>query len=102
MAAYLIVADRFGLNSNELFAAQRNRNYKCFVRLHIDRDGGLTVYPIGVDRTCRRWRLRADGAGNDPWFEAVDGPLRSRLIEDPIRVGAESPARNQPLGPDAG
>jgi 3',5'-cyclic AMP phosphodiesterase CpdA len=87
MAAYLIVADRFGLNSNELFAAQRNRDYKCFVRLHIDRDGGLTVYPIGVDRTCRRWRLRAGGTGNDPWFEAVDGPLRPRLIEDPIRIG---------------
>ena len=87
LAAYLLVADElFGLNDNELFASQRNRDRKSFLRLHLDEDGALTVYPVGVDRTPRRWGLRPDGADDDPWFEPEDGPVAAHLIEEPIRV----------------
>jgi hypothetical protein len=87
LAAYLLVADgAFGLNDNELFAAQRNPDRKSFLRLHLDEDGGLTVYPVGVHRTPRRWRLRPEGSDDEPWFEPEDGPVAAHLIEEPIRV----------------
>ena len=87
LAAYLLVADGvFGLNDNELFAAQRNRDRKSFLRLHLAGDRVLTVYPVGVDRTPRRWRLRREGSDDAPWFEPEDGPVTPHLIEDPIRV----------------
>ena len=93
MAAYLLVADRFGLNDNELFAAQRNRDYKNFVRIHLGPDGALTVYPFGIARTPRQWGLRRGGVEADPWFEPVDGPVTAHLIEAPFRVDpAAAPA----------
>jgi hypothetical protein len=86
MAVYLLVADRFGLNDNELFAAQRNRDWKNFVRMHIGPDGALTVYPVAVDHTPRRWHLRKGGTDDDPWFEPDGGPVEFKLIEAPIRI----------------
>ena len=85
-AVYLYVADHFGCNSNELFAAQRIPDYKCFVRLHLDDRGMLTVYPVGIEKTARKWKLRTEGEPHEPWFEP-DGPYTPpRLIEPPIRV----------------
>lgn len=86
MAVYLLVADRFGLNDNELFAAQRNRDWKNFVRMNIGVDGVLTVYPVGVRRTPRRWHLRKGGDDADPWFEPDGAPVDFKLIEAPIRI----------------
>ncbi len=91
MAVYLLVADRFGLNDNELFAAQRNRDWKNFVRMHIGVDGVLTVYPVGVHRTPRKWHLRKGGDAADPWFEPQGGPVEVKLIEAPIRIEPASP-----------
>jgi hypothetical protein len=95
LAGYLLVADRFKCNTNELFAAQRSRLHKNFLRLHLGPDGALTVYPIKVERPPTRWKLRepgaasADGAGLDepPWFEPVPGEsLQAELIEQPVRI----------------
>ena len=95
LARYLVVADRFKCNTNDLFAAQRCRLHKNFIRLHVDPDGALTVYPIKVERPPRRWKLRAPRptAGEDepPWFEPVPpDSLRAELIEHPVRI---EPAR---------
>ncbi len=67
-AAYLIVADLVGCNTNELFAAQRIRHHKGFVRMHLDRDGVLTLHPIGLRRTVRRWQPRTGGGPSDSWL----------------------------------
>jgi len=96
LAGYLLVADKSGLNANELFSAQRNRDWKNFMRLHLARDGTLTVYPIGVRTTPRKWKLRVGGEADDPWFVPRDGPEVAELtdlIEGPIRI--------QPTEPDA-
>ncbi len=85
MALYLSQADRVRLNSNELFASQRIRGFKNFLRIHIDGDGMLTIYPIGLRRTCRKWTLRSDGDSHGGWF-APTKPLTPELIEAPIRV----------------
>ena len=91
MAGYLYVADHFKLNDNELFSAQRNRDWKNFMRLHIAEDGTLTVYPVGVAKTPRRWRLRRGGEPDDPWFEPIDRQVVPHLIEEPVRVAPSSP-----------
>ena len=85
-AAYLYVADHFGCNTNELFAAQRIVDYKSFLRLHLDARGLLTIHPIGVERTCRTWKLKPEGEPEDPWFEAAGPQTAPRLIEPLIVV----------------
>jgi hypothetical protein len=88
VAAYLLIGSVFGINVNELFAGQGIEDYKSFLRFHIARDGSLTIYPIGVDRVCRRWRADPEAARPDAaWIVPVppDSP-RIRLAEPPITV----------------
>ena len=86
---YLVFADRigaFGRNTNELYAAQAIEDFKGFLRLHFRPDGGLTIYPIKVDRVSRwvrdgQWEQPA-GA---PRFRPRTPPVPT-LIEPPIEV----------------
>ena len=96
MAGYLYVADFFKLNANELFSAQRIRDWKNFVRLHIAEDGTLTIYPVGIRTTPKKWRLAHDPKGDSPLFEPAKGSVEPRLIEPPIVV-----APTQVAAPDA-
>lgn len=66
-------------HTNEVFAAQGIRDYKNFLRIHLDNEGRMTIYPLGVDRICRRWKL--DGATGKPRFEPREEQPRVRLIE---------------------
>ncbi|MFN2606635.1 MAG: metallophosphoesterase [Acidimicrobiales bacterium] len=91
MAAYLWVANHWGLNDNELFAAQRNRDWKNFLRLHVDTGGVLTVYPVGVDHTPRRWERRDDGGPGDPWLQPAGEAISFHLIEAPVRIDPAIP-----------
>ncbi len=89
LAGYLLVADRkLHCNSNELFAAQRNRHYKNFLRIHFDSAGGVTVYPVKVARTARNWRLRQRGEPHASWLvpDEPDAPLEAELIEEPFTI----------------
>lgn len=89
VATYLLVASMFDVNLNELFAAQGIADHKSFLRLHIGSDGSLTIYPIGVDRICRRWRADPDAGRPDAaWIVPAtpDDAPRYRLAEGPVRV----------------
>ena len=81
MAAYLYFADGAGLNTNELFSAQRIEDYKNFLRLHIDDHGKLHVSSIGIEHPCRRWRFKAHAGAEDPWFEP-EKSIVPKLIEE--------------------
>lgn len=84
---YLIVAHVvLGEHANEAFSAQRIPDYKSFVRLHIDEEGTLTVFPVGVTRVPREWRLRVEASSGEPWFDAVDTPIAPHLIESPLSI----------------
>jgi hypothetical protein len=85
VALYLLVVNRFGINANEVFAGQSLEDHKGFLRMHIGRDGLLTIYPIRVPRVCRRWRPDPAGAPTDPWL-APEEPLEPELIESPVRI----------------
>ncbi|KAB1131319.1 metallophosphoesterase family protein [Micromonospora sp. DT46] len=85
VAAYLLVAGAFGVNLNELFAGQGIEDAKAFLRLRIDPDGTLTIYPIAVDRVSRDWQVNPDQSPESSWL-APKRPLRPRLAEPPTTL----------------
>jgi hypothetical protein len=84
MGVYLLISlNFFGRHGNEAFSSLAIEDWKNFIRLHINEEGDLTIYPIGIRRVPRRWKARDHGTGpeevpNDP--KATD----PELIEPPI------------------
>ena len=90
MGLYLLVSlNVFGRHGEQAFSALRIQDYKNFLRLHIARDGSLTIFPVRIERVPRRWR---DRAADDPTPSSVvpDEPLGAVLIEPPIVVPPRS------------
>ncbi len=71
------------------YSSQRIEDFRSFLRMRFHEDGSLTIYPVGIRRVPRRWRYVRQRGAADPWFEPTDHPIRCRLIEDPIRIGAD-------------
>ncbi len=89
MGLYLFVSNAaLGRHPNEVFAAQHLDGYKNFLRMRIGADGSLSIYPVGVERVPRRWRIRPDGEPGEPWFEPEEGwgQVQAFLIEDPVVI----------------
>ncbi|WP_308220956.1 metallophosphoesterase family protein [Micromonospora phytophila] len=85
VAAYLLIAGGFGVNVNELFAGQGIEDSKAFLRLRIDPDGTLTIYPVAVDRVGRAWQVNPDQSPGASWL-APKRPLDPHLAEPPITL----------------
>lgn len=85
LAGYLLVADAAGHNTNEVFAAARIEDYKCFLRLHVTKEA-LTIYPIGLEKVAHAWRVRQGTSPEDAWLEPDGDELEPHLIEAPIRL----------------
>jgi hypothetical protein len=95
---YLLIASRFKVNLNELFAGQGIQGYKGFLRMHVALDGSLTIYPIGLDSAGKQWRANPAAPDHAPWIEPKK-PLKVKFIEEPIvigRAGAHREAEPQP------
>jgi hypothetical protein len=93
VAVYLAFCDvlfgeRMPRHAGEVFAAQQIKDRKNFLRMHIDGDGALWIYPIGIDRVARtrEIHLRMEGEPGDAWFEIPDAERRLQLLEAPVRV----------------
>ena len=86
MGLYLLVSlNFFGRHGNEAFSSLGVEDWKNFVRLHINEQGDLTIYPIGIRRVPRKWRTR--NAGSGPELEPDPNDRRAtnaELIEPPI------------------
>jgi hypothetical protein len=97
-AIYLFLMFRlFRKHPTHSFSSQRIPDYRNFLRLHIDDEGTLTIYPIGVRRVPRNWRYVATRARPDePRLEPTDRPLEAHLIEAPITIGADGRAVGAP------
>jgi hypothetical protein len=93
VAGYLWVADKLGLNTNEVFAAQSIADWKNWLRLHVDRDGNLTIHPVGIPEVPTEWEIASPSAtwtpSEHPRFVPVSGRLEPSLIEPPILVTRE-------------
>eukprot|EP00929_Paragymnodinium_shiwhaense_P091221 TRINITY_DN51244_c0_g1_i1.p1 TRINITY_DN51244_c0_g1~~TRINITY_DN51244_c0_g1_i1.p1 ORF type:complete len:1150 (-),score=135.26 TRINITY_DN51244_c0_g1_i1:315-3764(-) len=53
--AYLAFASMWGRHFDESFSSLRIQNFKNFLRMHIDKEGTLHLYAIGVDRVSTQW-----------------------------------------------
>jgi hypothetical protein len=86
MGVYLLVTNRLlAFNRTAALSSVRVADYKSFLRMHISEDG-LAIYPIGVDKVPKRWRFVPEGDRAAPWFEPVDRPIVSKLLEQPVRL----------------
>jgi hypothetical protein len=73
---YLFVCIHFlGRHPNEGFSSMRIEDFKSFLRLRIDKEGRLTVFPIGLRRVPKD-----DGA------TLKNPPLGEQLIEPPVAI----------------
>jgi hypothetical protein len=84
MGLYLIVSlNIFGRHGNEAFSSLAVEDWKNFLRLHVDENGDLWIYPIGIRRVPRKWKRRNHESGQEL---VPDDPKASepQLIEPPI------------------
>ena len=88
--AYLTISCLIGLHCDQAFASMGIPDWKNFLRLKIE-PSKLTIYPIGLRRTPRRWSWRlaknsAIGSASDGPTIVSSRPLRPTLIEGPIEI----------------
>lgn len=88
MGLYLFLSMYFfGRHNEEAFSALKIQDYKNFLRLHIDEDGTLTIYPVKVEKVARKWRSRntndVEKENIRSFIVPVDGS-GAVLIEEPI------------------
>lgn len=87
MGLYLTVSvNGFLAHSNEAFISLAIPDWKNFLRLRIDKDGQLTVYPVGLERVPRKWKPTNAGP-YAPAYEPDDPEATEpALIEPPVHV----------------
>lgn len=100
LSGYLWTANCFGLHGTEGYAAQHHQDLKHFLRLHIETDGALTVYPIGIDRVGRKWTLCPDAPAHAPWFAPTGPEPEPHLIEKPITINDQPSRENAGADPN--
>lgn len=89
--AYLTLACRKALHTNDAFSAMRLDSYRHFLRLRITKDT-LVIYPIGLDKAPRRddWNLNPrGGTSQDEPVVVPKSKLQPRLVEKPIIINAK-------------
>lgn len=92
MGLYLLISmNFFGRHGNEAFSSLGIEDWKNFIRLHINENGDLTIYPIGIRRVPRKWKERKDGVkGTGPEQVPDDSNAKDpELIEPPIVMKAD-------------
>jgi len=84
---YLLILNRSspGRHGGEVWGALASTDYKNFLRMKIDRDERLTIYPVGIRKSVQ-WKLDPDGGDEDPWFGPAGDPPVAALIEPPIGI----------------
>jgi hypothetical protein len=87
--AYLTISCLLGLHCDQAFASMGIPDFKNFLRMKVE-PNKLTIFPIGLRRTPRRWGWRK---AKDRGFGDASGPaivptrpLRPSLIEGPIEI----------------
>jgi hypothetical protein len=83
-AFLLISLNLFGQMQDSAFSSLRIEDWKNFLRIKIEGNGEMTIYPIGIRRVPRHWKRRPlDGSGPElvPDDPQASSPV---LIEPPI------------------
>jgi len=74
-------------NANQVFTGQSIPDYKNLVRMRFAADGGLTLYPLGVDRAGRDWKY-TPGQAPAPTFTPSGAAPAAHPIDVPLRYDA--------------
>ncbi len=87
-ASYLLRLNRSGprRHGGPIFGTLASTEYKNFLRMKIDADERLTIYPVGIPRSVP-WRFEPEGGTDAPWFVPAGEEPEPGLIEAPIVVG---------------
>lgn len=86
MGVYLLVSlNLFKRHANEAFSALAIPDWKNFLRLNIDKNGQLTIFPVGIRRVPRKWKPSDEARGS---IFLPDDPKATppALIEEPIII----------------
>jgi hypothetical protein len=84
---YFVLSDvLFGWHANEVFASQSIVDYRNFVKMHIAPNGKLMIFPIGLRKVPKKWRLRLNQQEDEPFYEPSDQVLDPHLIEGPLTI----------------
>ncbi len=90
MGAYLaLTCAGLRAHGNEAFSAMASTSYKNFLRLHINRSGVLTIYPIGLDHSTKDWTYDPDNSDIEaPWLAPGPGkrPVPRLIEEQPVMI----------------
>ncbi len=86
MGIYLFISQFFfGRHNDEAFSALKIQDYKNFLRLHINADGILTIFPVKIEKCPRKWRDRTSHEKNKiKSFIVPEDGSGAELIERPI------------------
>jgi len=85
MGVYLFVSLHiFGRHDNEAFSALKIEDYKNFVRLHIGKDGKLSIYPLKIEKVEREW-IPVEVDKKIVSYQPKGG-IKPELIEKPIII----------------
>jgi len=100
MGVYVLLSmNLFGRHGNEAFSSLGIEDWKNFLRMQIDENGNLTIYPVGIRRVPRQWKFRP---GQSPEMEPDDPKATEpRLVEPPIfmqkKKGTDTGVVTRPL-----
>lgn len=84
MGIYLFISGYFfDIHINEASSSLSYQHYKNFLRLHIDTNGILTIYPVGIKKVVTEWKQHE--TGQSIAFTSDKSP-EYYLIEPPIII----------------
>jgi hypothetical protein len=95
---YLLVSvNVFKRHSNEAFSSLSIQDYKCFVRMKLERER-LTLYPLGLRRTPRKWTW---SAREDTWTPKRE-PTWELIGQQSIEIDLRADTRPRVFDDDSG
>ncbi len=82
----LISLNVFGCLHNSAFSSLRIEDWKNFLRIKIEKDGTLTIFPVGIRRVPRRWKRRPSDSSGSELVPDDSKATVPELIEPPIKL----------------
>lgn len=80
----------FGRHSNEAFSSLAIQDWKNFLRIKIEPTGEVTIYPIGVRKVPRKWKMKESNAIGPDLIPDDSKATVPKLIEKPIKLSGIS------------
>ncbi len=95
MGIYLFISlNVFGRQANEAFSALKIPDFKNFLRIRIEQNGDLTIFPVGIRRVPRKWKRRREGTDGSAYVPDDNDATAPELIERPLYFNlAATPGR---------